>query len=244
MVATSVAFAVRHPTLSRYAAAAVVYGVAIVACFHAVALHPGSRLYGFNDGTAAIRSYWAASVEHRDPFTFSHDAFNGAPQGVVVTPATTLALSGLQAGFVWGLRSVLGLVGGMNAYMLIGMFATAIAMFWFLTRLGCTLAASLLGGYVFAFSPYALERVYAGHLGLLQNWIFALLAVVLLSLHERRSSLLAATAGGTIALAFYLSAYQGLFASFMVFVFFVIELAGRREVSGRPAPCSSARSPP
>ena len=223
----------RHPRLAAALAATLVYGLALIVSLHAVLFHPGSRvIYGLNDGTSSLRDYWAASVQHRTPFTFSHDALDGAPQGFLRVPATVLANGAIQAGVIWELRGALGEVGAYNAFMLIGLVATGLAMFAFLRRLGCSLAASLLGGYVFAFSPYALERAYAGHVSLLQNWIFPLLGLVLLRVHERRAPRDALLAGLLVALAFYLSAYQGLFAVFMALVFALVELVrltGRRE---------------
>ncbi len=232
-VAAAVSWAAAHPKLARYAAAAVVYGVALVASFHAIVLHPASHLYGPNDGTSTLRNYWAASAQHSTPFSLTRDTSNGAPEGLATTPATIVADGGVQTVFVWVLRGPLGLIGAWNAFLLIGMFATGMVMFWFLERLGCRLLPALLGGYVFAFSPYALERAYAGHLGLLQNWIFPLLALLLLRLHERSSLTTAAVAGLTIAVAFYLSAYQGLFAVLMGSLFLLVELASPQAGRGR-----------
>ena len=226
----------RHSRLSAYLAAAVVYAAVLLWCFHGVFAHPGSRIvYGFGDGTSTLRGYWAASVQHRDPFNFTSDALMGAPQGTAQTPAIVLANGGVQAGFVWELRGALGLVGAWNAFMLLGLFATALGMFALLEWLGCTFGASLLGGYVFGFSPYDLERAYAGHLGLLQNWVFVLLAYALLRLRGGRSLRSSALAGAAIALAFYNSAYEGLLAGLMTLVFLLVELVrlgGRRERLG------------
>ncbi len=218
--------ALRHRPLSRYAAALLIFALALGLSFHTVVLHPGSRVACcFGDGTSSLRDFWAASVQHRNPFTFTHDALNGAPGGVPRTPATLLANGGLQSAFVWGLRDVLGLVGAWNAFFFLGMLGTSMAMFALLARLGCTFTASLFGGYVFGFSTYTLERAYAGHLGLLENWIFVLVVTTILGLRARRSAASAALVGLTIGLAFYLSAYQGLLASVVAFAFFLVELA-------------------
>ena len=196
-------------------------------------LHPGSRIACCTaDGTSTLRDYWAASVQHRNPFSFSFDALDGAPQGLVRTPATVLANGGLQTAFVWWLRGPLGAVAAWNLFLFLGVVATAIATFVLLERLGCSFTASLFGAYVFAFSPYAFERAYAGHLGLLQNWVLVLVAGALLGLRERRSLTRAAAVGAAVALAFYVSAYQGLLAGFAAFVFLAVELVrlrGRRE---------------
>jgi hypothetical protein len=212
----------------RYAAALLIFCAAITASLHAVVAHPGSRIpAGFNDATGTIRDYWAASAQHRNPFTLRHDALIGAPQGFDLAPATTVANGGLQTAFVWALRRVLGLVGAWNAFLFLGLLATGMAMFALLDRLGCSFAASLFGAYVFAFSPYAFERVRAGHLGLLHNWVFVVLAGLLIRLHRRRSPVWAAAAGATIGVAFYLSAYQGLLATLTALTFFVVDFARR-----------------
>ena len=204
-------------------AAAAVYCVAIAACFPTIVAHPGTAITPGGDGMGTIRDYWAAAAQHRNPFDFTLDRLSGAPQGAPRTPATVLANGGVQTAFVWELKGALGLVGAWNAFMLLGLLATGLAMFALLRRLGCSIGASLLGGYVFAFSPYALERAYIGHLGLLQNWIYPLLAGLLLRLHARGLPAAAAVGAG-LAVAFYLSAYQGLLAGLMTAVFFAVEL--------------------
>ncbi len=230
--AAAVGLVARHPALARLGAATVTYVVVLVAYFHGIVLHPGTTIADtFGDGTASLRDYWAAAAQHRNPFDFMHDALNGAPEGMPRTPATEVANGGLQSLFLWALQGPLGLIGAWNTFLLAGLFGTALVMFSFLQRIGCSLGAALIGGFVFAFSPYAFERADAGHLGLLQNWIFPLLALLLLRLHERLSFSLAAGAGLAIALAFYLSAYQGLFAAFMALVFLLLELA--RPPAGR-----------
>ena len=220
----------RHTTALRYSAALLLFAVAIAASFHSVLAHPGSAIpAGFNDATNTLRDYWAASVQHRNPFTLKHDALIGAPAGLDLTPATTLANGGIQTAFVWLLRDPLGLIGAWNAFMFLGLLATCLATFALLDGLGCTFIASLFGSYVFGLSPYAFERARFGHLGLLHNWVFPLLAAALIRLHERRSLGWAAAVGATVGVAFYLSAYQGLLAAFMAFVFFGVEVVrGRR----------------
>jgi hypothetical protein len=219
----------RNVNIRRYAVAAVVFGLALTLSFHAILLNPNGRVaYGLADGTSTIRDYWAAAAQHRTPFSYTHDILDGAPQGIIRAPATTVANGGIQAAFIWELRGLFGLIGAWNAFMLFGLFATALAMFAFLDRLGCSFAASLIGGYAFGFSPFALERAYAGHLALLNNWVFPLLAGLLLRLRSRGTLASAAAVGVAIAVAFYLSAYQGLFAAFMTFVFLVVEVVRDR----------------
>jgi hypothetical protein len=211
--------------LARYGAACVFFVAALALAFHVLLVHPGSRLACcFGDGTSSIRVYWAAAKAHSTPFTFN-DALNGAPQGFPSAPVTTLALSGVQTAFVWVFRTTLGFVGAWNTFLFIGILGTALAMFALLRRLGCTFFASLFGSYVFAFSPYELERAYAGHLGLMQGWVLVLCVAALLRFRAQRTLARAAVVGAAIALAFYLSAYEGLLASVLVFAFLLVELA-------------------
>ena len=161
----------RRAGLLRYAAAALVFVLATGLWLHGVVVHPGSRIpSGYSDATATLHDYWAASAQHRNPFDFKHDALNGAPQGFERTPAALAANAALQTAFVWSLRGPLGLVGAWNTFIFLGLFGTGMAMFALLDRLRCTFVAAIFAGLVFAFGPYSVERVEAGHLKLLQNW--------------------------------------------------------------------------
>jgi hypothetical protein len=221
--------------LVAYVAAAGLLLVAFVGAFDSIVLHPESRLlngFGFSDAAPSLRTYWATSYQGDNPLTFRHDKLSGAPQADNASPALVLANGAVQTAFVWVFHDVLGWVGAWNAFFLLTMLASGLAMFAFLDWLGCGFLAALFGAYVFSFNTYALERAYSGHLGLLANWVFVLLLALLL--WSRRWSLQVASAaiGGTIALAFYNSAYLGLFAGFMVFVYFAVDLAAARGSRG------------
>jgi len=228
----------RRAWLLRYAAAALIFVLATGVWLHGVVVHPGSRIpSGYSDATATLHDYWAASAQHRNPFDFKHDALNGAPQGFQRTPAALAANAALQTAFVWSLRGPLGLVGAWNTFIFIGLFGTGMAMFALLDRLRCTFVAAIFAGLVFAFGPYSVERVEAGHLNLLQNWSLVVVLAALLEVAARRTLAWAAALGAAIGLAFYLTAYLGLLASLMVLVFFAIEIVrpGGRGVRLRSA---------
>jgi hypothetical protein len=215
--------------LLTYLAATAFFLLAFSGAFHAIVLHPESRLlngFGFSDAVGGLRSYWAASFQHQNPLTFKHDALSGAPQGDnnPNVAALTLANGGLQTAFLWATHGLLGWVGAWNAYFVLTVLASSLAMFAFLDWLGCNFVAALFGGYVFGFNAYAIERAFAGHVGLLANWVFVLLLATLLWSRGRRLLPSSAAIGGTIALAFYNSAYLGLFAAFMALVYFAVEL--------------------
>ncbi len=215
----------RRPGLVRFAGATLVFALATGLWLHAVLVHPGSRIPGgFSDATASLHDFWAASAQHRNPFDFTHDALDGAPQGFERAPAAMVSNTGLETVFVWSLRGPLGLVGAWNAMIFLGIFGAGISMFALLDRLRCTFVASLFAGLVFAFGPYTVERVEAGHIALVQNWVFVLVLAALLEVAAKRTLAWAAGVGAALGLAFFVGAYQGLLASLMVLVFFAIEI--------------------
>ena len=215
----------RHTAAVAYVAALLFFSLATVVWFHDVAFHPDSRVACcIGDGTWALRDLLTATAQHENMLTFSHDSYNGAPEGQSRPPAPLIANAGLETLVASTLRGPLGLVGAWNLYALLGLLGTAMGVFWLLRRLGCTSMAALFGGYVIAFSPYALERLYAGHLSLMQNWVFVVVIAAVLSLRDRRSFGSAALVGVTIGLAFYVSAYQGLLACVTALVFLSVEL--------------------
>jgi hypothetical protein len=218
-------FSSPRATALRYVGAFVIYLLAAGIWYHALLLHPNSHLpCCISDGTGTVRDFVIASAEHRNALDFTHDAFNGAPEGSVRAPAAIIANAGLQTFFVSALRGPLGLVASWNLFALIGLVGSAMAVFWLLQRLGCTTLASLFGGYVVGFCPDAIARVAAGHLGFIQNWVFVLVVLAAIALRSRRTYSSAALVGLTVALGFYISAYQGLLAALIAIVFLLVEL--------------------
>ncbi|HEX4518284.1 MAG TPA: hypothetical protein VH063_01760 [Gaiellaceae bacterium] len=208
----------------RYGAVLVLFSLTTGIFFHDVARHPQSRLACcIGDGTGTIRDLWVASVEHKTPFTITRDYYNGAPEGTARVPATIVANAGIQTALLWALRDVTGTVLAWNLYLLFGLVASGMAMFALLEVLGCRLIAALFGGYIFAFSPYAVEQADAGHIGFDQNWAIVLTALSMIWLRKRRSYGRSAIAGLSVALAFYISAYQGLFAGIVALSFLIVE---------------------
>jgi hypothetical protein len=215
----------RRGRLLRSLLALAVFCLASVTWFHDVAAHPGSRVACCAaDGTSTIRDFWLDGYLHKTPLTLTHDPFNGAPEGSPRVPTTILGAAAVQTGFIWWLRGAIGVVGAWNLFAFIGLVGTSMATFLLLDWLGCAFVPALFGAYVFGFSPYALDRVYVGHLGLMQNWVFVLGVASMLYLRSGRTYLRAALAGLSIAAGFYLSAYQGLFVGVIVAAFYVVEL--------------------
>jgi hypothetical protein len=228
----------RREVLVRYGAAVFVFAVTIGIWLHEIVLHPGSRMPGtYGDGSSSIRDLWAASAQHRNPFDFTHDALNGAPQGTPRVSAAILSNAAVDTAFLWTSRRMLGSVGAWNAFVIFGLFATAMATFALLSWLGCTFVASIFGGLAFGLNPYAVERVYAGHAGFVQNWVFVVVLAALLRWSARPTVARSTAVGAAIGLAFYISAYQALLASLLVLVFLGIEVvrSGRRGARLRTA---------
>ena len=155
----------------RYTAAFLFFTLATVVWFHDLVIHPGSRIACcIGDGRGHIRDYKIADSLHKGILSFTHDPFNGAPEGTDRTtddPHRQLRPANPSSS---ALRGPLGVSSAATSISLLGLLGTAMALFWFLQRFGCTMVASLFGGYVVAFSPYAFEKAYAGWLALIQNW--------------------------------------------------------------------------
>jgi hypothetical protein len=214
--------------------AAAGFALVFAVWFHGVVVHPNSRVpCCVNDETAAIRTLWVEEAQHDNPFTFTHDRYNAAPEGATISRATGFANGGIQTGFVSGLRHVLGDVAVYNVYLALGLIGSATAMFALLLRLGCTPLPSFFGGYLFGFGPYALERAYAGHPGLVQNWVLVLVVFAMMRLGYRSTLGNSILAGAAIGLAFWTTAYEGLFACLTAFAFVAVDVWRARTSRGR-----------
>jgi hypothetical protein len=182
----------------------------------------GSFLADPADGTGTVRDYWAASAQGTSIFGLRHDDLLGAPEGTPRVPALQWA-NGIQPTIVLGLQHVFGRIGGWNVFLLLGFVLSASITYAVLRRLGVAPLSSVFGGYAYGFAPFVFEKAYVGHAAFVHVWVFPLLALALLRLHESRSPRSALLAGIVVALAFYLHSYFGLIALLMVGVFFVLE---------------------
>ena len=64
----------------------------------------------------------------------------------------------------WPLWRALGIVGGWNVFVLLGLIAAGLATYAWLRELGVVVGAALVGGLAFEVAPYRLEQTAAGHL--------------------------------------------------------------------------------
>jgi hypothetical protein len=220
----------RHRLARDSLTALIAYAVIAVVELWPLIHHFGSSvLYGATDSTGTLRDYWAAGYQGKNPFTFRHDAFDGAPEGYPRSPALTVA-NAAQPAFIWATKGIFGLVGAWNVVTIGGFVGSALGMFVLLRWLGASRVASFIGGYVFGFGPWMFDRAYAGHAGMQHLWVLPLLFATCVSLHRRRTAVRACAVGAALALSMYLHSYIGLMAAVIAAGFYVLELATR---SGR-----------
>ena len=82
-----------------------------------------SVLVGPNDASYGIRAYWGASHAGENPFTFTRDALNGAPEGMPWSRAVQYA-NALIPGSIWLLHYPFGFAAASNIYLLLGFVLT------------------------------------------------------------------------------------------------------------------------
>jgi hypothetical protein len=182
----------------------------------------GAVLVGPADSTLSIRSYWAINHQHGDPFTFTHDNLNGAPEGVPWYRAVAVAQP-VQTIATWIPHSWIGFVGGFNLFLLAGIVLTGFFAFVLLDRLGFHPVVALYGGYVLAFNPWMFMRAFAGHAAFLHVWIFLAMILCLLEMSRTRQVRWAALAGLCFGGTFLISSYFGLLGTLVFGLYFLYE---------------------
>ena len=210
--------------LGETSAAALLYLAIAVVVLWPLVRHLGSSvLYGPTDSTGTLRDYWAMGHEGKNPFNFSHDALNGAPEGYPRSPAISVA-NAIQPAFIWAAKGTLGLVAAWNVFTIAGFVLTAVGMFLALRYFGFRRPTALIGGYVLGFGPWMYSRAYQGHAGMQHLWVLPLLLVACVETHRSRSLRWAAAIGVLLALAMYLHSYIGLMAGVVAVSFYLLEL--------------------
>jgi hypothetical protein len=207
----------------RVALAALFFAVVLLAWFHRLVFNLNDAvLYGPNDESYGIRTYWSASYQHQNPFTQTRDTLNGAPEGLPLASAVQIA-NAVIPGVIWGLHYLVGFTAASNIFLLGGIMLTATSFYLLLDYLGFHPFAAVFGGYALAFNPWMLERAGAGHSGFMQAWIFPLMVVTMLHAHRRHNVTSAILVGLCLALSFYVSSYYGLLAGLVFVVFWALD---------------------
>ena len=210
--------------VTRYLVAFALYLLLNCLFFAPLIAHPNSRvLQGFGDATEGIRDYDVMAAAGSTPYTFRHDALNGAPEGMPMLPQTQIAQPA-QSAAVWVLRGVTGTVAAFNIFFFAGILLTAIAGFALLDWAGLGMVPSLFGGFVVAFNPWMIERAAAGHVAFVHGWTLILLLAALTKLRGARTLRWAAIAGLAYGVCFLFSAYMGLIATSLVAAFVIVDL--------------------
>jgi hypothetical protein len=138
----------------------------------------------------------------------------------------------VQPLFTWLWTPLLGLVGSLNLFLLLGFPLTALTAFVFLDWLDLGLLPSLFGAYVVAFNPWTFDQALAGAPAFVHGWCLVLLLWSLVRMQRDRSLRAAALAGAAYALCFLVAAYFGLIGAAIVAAFIVLELVRDRSRKG------------
>ena len=171
----------------RIAIAAVVTALATTAWMPAVVLHPDDRvLREASDASSTARDYWSMTERGTNPLRRSTIRSWGAPEGTDVLLQIAVA-NALQPLFVWSVKSVTGILGAINLFMLLGLVLTGTVTYALLDRLGVHPLAAAFGAYAFTFNTYLLRKIVYGHGSLVHAWVFPALVLAWLELRRRRT---------------------------------------------------------
>jgi hypothetical protein len=111
---------------------------------------------------------------------------------------------------------VVGEVAAFNLTMLIGFVLSGCAMYFLARRIGAAPMVAAWSGLVYIMFPWHVERAVAGHASLVHIWVFPLLALALLQVHERCTNLRLTVVGAAILACWLTSAYYGVMALALV----------------------------
>jgi hypothetical protein len=208
----------------------VVAAVALtVAAYYPLAVHPNSTvLFEAGDASSAARNYWAMHNLKKTPFTMAHDSLVEAPEGIAASTALQIA-NAVEPLFVLA-TAWAGYLTAINAYLLLGIALTAVAMFFLLASFRLHPVSCALCAIGFASSQWVIEQQLYGHVAFAHLWVFPLLLWTLLwarSGGARRG----VAPGAALGLTFAVSSYLGLFASLLVGVFLLTVLIERHAVA-------------
>jgi hypothetical protein len=222
-LAKRVAEAFRRSTVLRCAAVTVAVAAYTLFLTWPHVAHLGSTILGPGDNQGGVRALWALHAAGANPFTSARDIFVNAPSGVPLARSINIA-NFVFVGGLWCLGLIFGFVVGLNVYGLLVFVLSGTAMFLLLDRLRVGLMAAIFGTFVFTFNPNHVERL-EGTVPLAATGVLPIVLVLLFKHRSARRGWTACAVGATIALAFYLDSYLGLFALWLGGVLFVVDIA-------------------
>jgi len=180
-------------------------------------LQPGDATSG------GVRLGWLLTMY--GPFT-GHSRYLAAPEGMPFWPFTyytSLAWILPQ----WVLAHMTGGVASWNLITALGFVLDGLAMFGLVRWLTGGVWLALMGGILYAFSPFHVEESYA-HVGYVWTWIFPLMVWACLWLARRPRAGPAIVVGALVGVGGYIDPYFLLFCPMLAGVMAVASFAGAR----------------
>lgn len=195
--------------------------------------YPTSEIFGQGGDTwADIAAMRELTQQHKIPFLPGRITDVAAPEGWEWNHAIYIA-TWVSTSIKYLLVLVFGATLGWNIWVLGGYVATAVTVCLLARRFGASPAAAVLGGWIVAFSPFAVANGQA-HIEFSQAWPLALQLWAMLDLFERPSRRNGLKAGAATVVALSFNPYFILFALVLwgVLAFAVLVRAARRRDRG------------
>ena len=168
--------------------------------------HLSSVFYGApGDAYGTMSFYRELSAHAIDPFVHGAIPQFAAPEGQAIPWARDLAAAPsiiLQL----ALTSAFGQIAAFDLYSLLGYVVTGVATFLLIRRLTSNVWAALIGGWAFAFYPFAVLNGQ-GHTDYIHGWVFVLSVWRLLELLERPTPRNGVLAGAAVAFSMWWTPY-------------------------------------
>jgi hypothetical protein len=169
----------------------------------------GTIFGAFGDLTGSI-AYLRELVEgHHNPFLPGTIETWAAPEGREIDWPQNVASFG-AVGTLYVLGVLFGAMPAYSIFTLLGYIATGAVTFAFLRKVTGNPWIALLGGWAYAFAPFAVMKG-AGHVNFVHQWVFVLVLWRMLLVYERPTVRNGLIAGAATVLAMSFSPYHLLF---------------------------------